>query len=82
MSKQQAKYEARKALKKRIKAEWSKRLSAAKSKFKTKADFDNMEYKMEFWRRMEGYCAASEEVKRYIHSSLAHLYGSDHELAN
>lgn len=82
MNAQQAKYEARKALKKRIKNEWGDRLSAAKSKFKTMADFHNMEYNLEYGRCVQEYCAAQAEVRRYIHSSIAHLHSHDTYLPN
>lgn len=82
MNKQQAKYEARKALKKRIKDEWGKRLSVAKSKFKTHKDRCNKANILEYGRCVEGYCTAQAEVRRYIHSSIAHLYSHDTYLPN
>lgn len=74
MGDQKQKYERRKALKKRIKAEWGNRLDNAKSKFKHKADFHNKSYSEEYSRCIVGYMAANAELKRYIHSSIAFLY--------
>jgi hypothetical protein len=70
-SPQQAKYEARKMLLKRIKEEWGRRLDAYALKRAADPAFDYRVYDPEYGRLLNAWTDARDRARRYIARSIA-----------
>lgn len=69
----QQKYEAKKALLKRIRDEWHARLTYERKAFYSKTPLPPNPSKLDYGGRLLGYMSAREKLRRFIRESLFHV---------